>query len=224
MTTIPAETLEEAAIAAFAASGGDSPPWPFLEEEVRAAWRAAAQAAFDKLGLREEWSVWDEHRQERKVTNHESALAMTFTPGTGRRIESCLASDWRPVDEERITHGRHCICSACAAQDWAEPGLAPCGMHGPSCPPMYTPRGAAGDVVRGPGASVRIDTEPVTMLNDPLGHAPWDRDRVDSEPSDVLRAARDVVAHADDIWMRRGGFQGFVDSVERLREAVVEKE
>lgn len=48
---------------------------------------------------------------------------------------------------ERITHGRHCLCSACAAQDWAEPQLAPCGMHGPSCPPVYAPLGAAGDSV-----------------------------------------------------------------------------
>lgn len=54
---------------------------------------------------------------------------------------------------ERITHGRHCLCSACAAQDWAEPGLAPCGMHGPSCPPVYAPLGAAGDVVRRPSAT-----------------------------------------------------------------------
>lgn len=44
----------------------------------------------------------------------------------------------------RITHGRHCTCSACAAQDWGEPGLAPCGMHGPSCPAEYQPWGAAG--------------------------------------------------------------------------------
>lgn len=43
-----------------------------------------------------------------------------------------------------VTHGRHCTCSACAAQDWAEPGLAACGMHGPSCPPVYAPLGPAG--------------------------------------------------------------------------------
>ena len=51
-------------------------------------------------------------------------------------------------NEERITHGRHCICTPCAAQDWSEPGLAPCGMHGPSCPPMYQPLGGAGTYVR----------------------------------------------------------------------------
>jgi hypothetical protein len=39
----------------------------------------------------------------------------------------------------KLTHGRHCRCSACARQDWAEPGLAPCGMHGSSCPPVYAP-------------------------------------------------------------------------------------
>jgi hypothetical protein len=50
---------------------------------------------------------------------------------------------------ERVTHGRHCICSACAAQDWAEPGLAACGMHGPSCPPVYAPIGPAGQRIGG---------------------------------------------------------------------------
>lgn len=40
---------------------------------------------------------------------------------------------------ERVTHGRHCFCSACAQQDWSEPQLAPCGMHGPGCPPRYAP-------------------------------------------------------------------------------------
>jgi hypothetical protein len=54
---------------------------------------------------------------------------------------------------ECVTHGRHCICSACAAQDWAEPALAPCGMHGPSCAPAYAPLGAAGDVVRRPSTT-----------------------------------------------------------------------
>jgi hypothetical protein len=43
-----------------------------------------------------------------------------------------------------ITHGRHCTCSACARQDWTEPQLACCGMHGPSCPPVYAPLGAPG--------------------------------------------------------------------------------
>lgn len=41
--------------------------------------------------------------------------------------------------EPRLTHGRHCPCSACALQDWSDPALAACGMHGPSCPPRYAP-------------------------------------------------------------------------------------
>jgi hypothetical protein len=40
---------------------------------------------------------------------------------------------------ERVTHGRHCPCSACAQEDWTNPKLAHCGMHGPSCPPVYAP-------------------------------------------------------------------------------------
>lgn len=64
----------------------------------------------------------------------------------------------QPVDRasgEWITHGRHCICSACAAQDWAEPQLAPCGMHGPSCPPVYAPLGAPGDLAEHPETGER---------------------------------------------------------------------
>lgn len=38
-----------------------------------------------------------------------------------------------------VTHGRHCRCSACARQDWTLPYLAPCGIHGPSCPAEYQP-------------------------------------------------------------------------------------
>ncbi len=46
---------------------------------------------------------------------------------------------------ERITHGRHCTCSACARADWTNPDLAPCGMHGSSCPRKYQPWGLAGE-------------------------------------------------------------------------------
>jgi hypothetical protein len=77
-------------------------------------------------------------------------------PGAGRCEHSaeCDCQEFREhvstpgqPDGEKITHGRHCVCSACAAQDWAELQLAPCGMHGPSCPPVYAPLGAAGDSV-----------------------------------------------------------------------------
>jgi hypothetical protein len=39
----------------------------------------------------------------------------------------------------RVTHGRHCPCSSCAREDWTNPQLGPCGMHGSACPPVYTP-------------------------------------------------------------------------------------
>jgi hypothetical protein len=42
-------------------------------------------------------------------------------------------------EEPRLTHGRHCPCSACAAEDWTRPGLSFCGMHGPTCPAIYAP-------------------------------------------------------------------------------------
>lgn len=120
--------------------------WEKLAESERADWRVDAEAAIaaaDKArGLREE-------QREPPA-------------GTSIRIQvqTRLLSDWRPVDAERITHGRHCVCSACAAQDWAEPGLAPCGIHGSSCPLVYAPLGDAGDIVSGSSASVRVDTEP----------------------------------------------------------------
>src|SRR4051794_31248362 len=34
---------------------------------------------------------------------------------------------------QRPTHGRHCDCTPCKAQDWSDPTLAPCGMHGTDC-------------------------------------------------------------------------------------------
>ena len=39
----------------------------------------------------------------------------------------------------RLTHGRHCRCTPCANEDWTNPRLAHCGMHGPSCPALYDP-------------------------------------------------------------------------------------
>lgn len=36
------------------------------------------------------------------------------------------------------THGRHCSCRACAAEDWPRV-TSPCGMHGPDCPAVYDP-------------------------------------------------------------------------------------
>ena len=45
---------------------------------------------------------------------------------------------------EKITHGRHCTCSACAREDWTQEWIAPCGMHGSSCPREYQPWGPAG--------------------------------------------------------------------------------
>ncbi len=45
--------------------------------------------------------------------------------------------------EERITHGRHCACSACSREDWTRI-TGSCGMHGKDCPNVYAPLGLAG--------------------------------------------------------------------------------
>jgi hypothetical protein len=42
------------------------------------------------------------------------------------------------MSRKRVTHGRHCTCSACAREDWARI-TGPCGMHGSDCPPVYAP-------------------------------------------------------------------------------------
>jgi hypothetical protein len=64
------------------------------------------------------------------------------TPATINRsgkpvqMPTALMRAWK---SSGVTHGRHCPCSACAAEDWADPELAPCGMHGSSCPRVYAP-------------------------------------------------------------------------------------
>jgi hypothetical protein len=55
-------------------------------------------------------------------------------------------ADSRPSDGPRVTHGRHCPCSACAREDWSNPALAHCGMHGPACPGVYAPLMTLGDI------------------------------------------------------------------------------
>jgi len=44
--------------------------------------------------------------------------------------------------QPRVTHGRHCPCTACKQEDWTKI-TAPCGMHGPECPAVYAPVEAA---------------------------------------------------------------------------------
>jgi hypothetical protein len=45
---------------------------------------------------------------------------------------------------KKITHGRHCTCTACAQEDWTNPKFV-CGMHGSGCPSVYAPLGDAGE-------------------------------------------------------------------------------
>jgi hypothetical protein len=40
--------------------------------------------------------------------------------------------------KRRVTHGRHCLCSACKQEDWTRI-TSPCGMHGEGCPAVYAP-------------------------------------------------------------------------------------
>src|SRR5689334_3979207 len=62
------------------------------------------------------------------------------------------------------THGRHCPCSACAAEDWAKID-APCGIHGAECPDRYP------DHVREKqsAANVYVDDERVARVMQTTG-------------------------------------------------------
>lgn len=82
------------------------------------------------------------------LRQNDTAGALRWTEST---LEELIAL---PVRRRRITHGRHCTCSACAREDWTNPDLAPCGMHGSDCPALYQPVAAAGtpvpDLMAGP--------------------------------------------------------------------------
>ena len=108
-------------------------------------------------------------------------------------------ADRVPASSEprKITHGRHCICSACAAEDWTNPQLACCGMHGPSCPREYAPLGGAGQRV--PSSEPRPENpypEHTTSSDDywPTHHgfAAWNEGFASRQPEiDRLEAERD---------------------------------
>lgn len=62
-------------------------------------------------------------------------------PDERQRLETTGGDDCGAVvsvKTYRVTHGRHCTCSACAREDWTRI-TAPCGMHGPDCPAVYAP-------------------------------------------------------------------------------------
>lgn len=82
----------------------------------------------------------------RKVKVKRGGKAMVWRP----RIRTFTLQDFGVGG--KITHGRHCSCSACAREDWTRLELAPCGMHGFGCPPVYAPLGAPGDFERAPPA------------------------------------------------------------------------
>lgn len=123
----------------------------------------------------------------------------------------------------RITHGRHCTCSACARQDWSEPQLAPCGMHGEGCPALYQPLGPAG--VRVDPATARVARATareeagvpdglVSALNIlEYGCDEGDYDEEVQAVTDLLNAARWVVDAHDQ-------HRGEVAALDRLREVV----
>lgn len=143
------EALDKLGLREELGTDWSQPPHVVSIHRYVSAWRQVdAEPAMDRRSGR--------HRRS-EANSPRSEMAPQRRSGNGRRREDAQSGITHvrvdryvgpSATSERITHGRHCICSACAAQDWAEPGLAPCGMHGPSCPPVYVPLGAAGDVQR----------------------------------------------------------------------------
>ena len=92
----------------------------------------------------------DAARMEHERAGMRAALLAVgaIVPDAAEKVHAALAS--------RVTHGRHCTCSACAREDWTNPALAACGMHGASCPAEYAPLGPAGSLV--PASSERRES------------------------------------------------------------------
>lgn len=132
--------------AAIRAYGGDSAGHDhFL---CLSCFAALAEMRGVKTGV---WVLTDE------TTGHDQAAALAYTLRELAQQAEAALEEYRNGPArvegsraERITHGRHCICSACAREDWTRPELAACGMHGPSCPPVYAPLGAPGSYVPAP--------------------------------------------------------------------------
>lgn len=91
-------------------------------------WTAALAARGDTFTRREV----DEIAGLCRHMGYESAEAIVQLREEGRL-------SFAAHEEPALTHGRHCACSACAQEDWTNPKLAACGMHGPSCPAVYAP-------------------------------------------------------------------------------------
>ena len=126
--------------------------WPALEKHFR----GRAEWIVDALGL-ERMVPADFHGLLMILDAHYPADVFTGSAedvGTrlvvlareNQRLRAALSAE-RLTGLRMVTHGRHCTCGACAAQDWTDPDLAPCGMHGPDCPALYQPWGTAGTYI-----------------------------------------------------------------------------
>ena len=108
---------------------------PFPNELVEAAAKALLGSGPLPTTWDESWEELPKH-QRKELRSAGAAVLAAVLP-------LIPAADKRP----RITHGRHCTCTPCRVEDWTNPALAPCGMHGKDCPREYQPWGAAGDPV-----------------------------------------------------------------------------
>ena len=164
-------------------------PDPFPSELVE----AAAKALAEFYGDPEAWMAED----RRAATAVLSAV-----------LPLIRSADERP----RITHGRHCTCTPCRVEDWTNPALAPCGMHGKDCPREYQPWGAAGEYVGGgpdrqPPPEIETLTERATSYADLYG------DAVASDMFVLLADAERAVLDAK----ARGRREAFREAVDALR-------
>jgi hypothetical protein len=126
-------------------------------DERTAYWREVVR----QLGAERRQLRAERDRLSARVTRLEDALRQIVDPSyvgnydheqvveIYRKWASQALADSKALagSSERITHGRHCTCGACAREDWTQSHLACCGMHGKDCPPEYQPLGYAGSYV-----------------------------------------------------------------------------
>lgn len=98
-----------------------------------------AIAVFDEAGRPVRSIQGDALRHAVRLSNGDHATrnrVVKYADGTVvDHATNNVLVDGEDAIPNRVTHGRHCSCTPCRAQNWNDPGLAPCGMHPHGCPP-----------------------------------------------------------------------------------------
>lgn len=140
MTDQRDQAIEAAAKALW---DGEKHRSPWLSEAV-----TEVERRFRRIRAREVIAAYEqalgESYDDLKAERDELAKRLVAERDAHLQAEQALGGELATL--QSITHGRHCACSSCAAEDWTDPRLAPCGMHGRGCPARYEALGNAGDM------------------------------------------------------------------------------